>query len=256
MHKRYKYIYGPVYSWRLGSSLGVDLISREGKTCTFDCLYCQIGPTKILTDKRDVFVPTKKVLEEIESLPPLEIDYITFSGRGEPTIAKNLGEVISGIRKIRKEKIAIITNSSLIDRIDVQLDLKFADLVMAKLDVHSEGLFSLLNRPIEGVKLNNILKGIKEFKSVYKGKLALQIMFTEENKSYASEIRRLAEEIGPDEVQLNTALRPCALKALSQKDMDIIKGYFKGMDVISLYDAKKKKVVSINREDTLRRRGS
>jgi len=98
--KKYKYIYGPVDSWRLGRSLGVDLISRDDKICTFDCVYCQVGKIATFSDRREVFVPTEEIIGEIKSLPSLEIDYVTFSGRGEPTLAENLGEVIREIKKM------------------------------------------------------------------------------------------------------------------------------------------------------------
>ena len=157
--------------------------------------------------------------------------------------------------KIRKEKIAVITNSSLMDRKDVREDLKLADQVMLKLDAHSPESFLRINKPLKGITFDMVLKGIKEFRSVYKGKLALQIMFIEENKDRAKGLARLAEEIGPDEVQLNTPLRPCATKSLPIKEMDLIKKEFKGIDIISVYDAVKKEVHAISKADTLRRRG-
>jgi len=252
---RYKYIYGPVSSWRLGTSLGIDPISRDKKICTFDCVYCQVGQTAVLSDKREVFVPTKKIIEEIQSLPPLKIDYITFSGRGEPTLAKNLGEIIRRIRDARRGKIAVITNASLVDRKDVQEDLAFADLVMLKLDACSEESFLRINRPVPSVKFNKSLQGMKKFRSGYKGKLALQIMFVEENKDCAPEIAGLAKDINTDEVQINTPLRPCRVRPLPKEELDSIKEYFKGMNVISVYEGTRKKVEPVSKDDTLKRRG-
>ena len=104
MKSAFKYIYGPVPSWRLGSSLGIDPLSQKGKVCTFGCIYCQIGETKLLTDERKTFVRIPDLIDELGSLPPLKIDYITFSGTGEPTLAANLGQMIKAIKKIRKEK--------------------------------------------------------------------------------------------------------------------------------------------------------
>lgn len=254
--KKFKYIYGPVSSWRLGSSLGIDLISKEGKVCTFDCAYCQIGDTKRFSAKREIFVATDEIIKEMKSLPDANIDYITFSGTGEPTLAGNLGELIKELRKIRKEKIAVITNSSLIDRKDVREDLKLANLVMAKLDAPSQELLFKINKPMEGLTFKKTLEGIKKFRSEYKGKLALQIMFTNENKGRAKDLAKLAKEVNPDEVQLNTPLRPCSVKSLSREDMDIIKAYFKGINVACVYDAERKNVDSFNTRDTLKRRGS
>ncbi|MBU4342987.1 MAG: radical SAM protein [Candidatus Omnitrophica bacterium] len=252
---RYKYIYGPVSSWRLGSSLGIDPISGKNKICTFNCAYCQLKETDVFNSERKIFVPTAAVIEEIKSLPDLKIDYITFSGRGEPTLAKNLGEMISEIKKIRKEKVALITNASLMDRKDVREDILLADFVMAKLDACSEELFKKINKPMPGITFDKVLGSIKSFKSEYKGRLALQFMFIEENKDCAEDLARIAREIKVDEVQINTSLRPCAVKPLPKQELDKIKKYFEDMNIFYVYETEKKKVDSISKEDTLLRRG-
>lgn len=156
----YNYIYGPVSSWRLGSSLGIDLISRKDKICPFDCIYCQLGRTKVFSKKRIEYVSAAKIIDEIESLPLLEIDYITFSGVGEPTLAKNLGQMIKAVKKIRKEKIAILTNSSLMDREDVQMDLSLADFVVAKIDASSQDSLVKVNRPMKTIRFDVIVEAI------------------------------------------------------------------------------------------------
>jgi wyosine [tRNA(Phe)-imidazoG37] synthetase (radical SAM superfamily) len=253
--KDLKYIYGPVPSWRLGSSLGIDPISNRNKICTFDCVYCQLGRTQIFADKRKIFVSTEEIINEIISLPEINIDYITFSGRGEPTLAKNLGEMITAVKRIRKEKTAVITNSSLMYLDDVKEDLMLADFVLAKLDSYSQKSLEVINRPIKQINFNNILDGIKQFKSKYKGKLALQIMFINENKENAKEIYEIAKDINPDEIQINTPLRPCNSKPLSKLEVDRIKEYFKDMNVITVYDSERKHVEPISTEDTLKRRG-
>ncbi len=253
--KSYKYIYGPVPSWRLGSSLGIDPISNVEKICTFDCVYCQVGETRILTDERKMFIPVAEIIRELNLLPPLNIDYITFSGRGEPTLAQNLGQMIKAVKKARKEKIAVLTNSSLLYREDVQQDLLLADFVVAKLDASSQEVFEAVNKPIETIEFSEVLKGIKDFRNIYKGKLALQIMFIEENKNSAEDIAQIAGEINPDEVQINTPLRPCRVKPLPKEEIDNIESYFRGLNVISVYKSERKEVDPISDKDTLRRRG-
>jgi len=188
-------------------------------------------------------------------LPPLEIDYITFSGTGEPTLAENLGEMIKAVRQIRREKIAVLTNSSLMHREDVIKDLFLADFVAAKIDASSQDIFKRINHPIKNMEINTVIRAIKDFKSCYKGKLALQIMFIEENKIYAKEIAGIAKEINPDEVQLNTPLRPCGIKPLTKDEMGKIEEYFCGLNTVSVYRAEKKGVKPISSPDTLRRRG-
>ena len=253
--RKFKYIYGPVPSWRLGSSLGIDPISYGKKTCSFDCVYCQLGRTDIFTDERRVFVPVEKIIEELGLLPPLKIDYITFSGTGEPTLAKNLGQMIKAIRKVRKEKIAVLTNSSLMDEDELQEELLLADFVVAKFDAPSQEIFEKVNQPLDTIKFDTVLRAIKDFKHTFKGKLAIQIMFIEENKRYVSEIAQLVKDISPDEVQINTPLRPCGVEPLSESELKVIKGYFTGLNAISVYEAEKKEVASISDEDTLKRRG-
>jgi len=253
--KNYRYIYGPVPSWRLGSSLGVDPISKGEKICTFDCVYCQLGKRRCVGDERAIFVSAEEVMKEIISLPPLKIDYITFSGTGEPTLAENLGEMIKAVRRIRPERIAVLTNSSLMHREDVMKELFSVDLVVAKLDAPSQAIFDRVNKPMSGIRFEAVARSIKDFRSRYKGKLALQIMFIEENKTFAKELARIAGEIAPDEVQLNTPLRPCGVKPLTKDEMAAIEWHFRGLNTVSVYKADKKAVEPISSDDTLKRRG-
>ena len=146
-------------------------------------------------------------------------------------------KIIKGIRKIRNGKIAVITNSSLIGKASVQKDLRLADFVMAKLDAHSEELFKKISKPAKTVKLKNIIKGLKDFKSKFKGRFALQVMLTSGNKKYAGKIALLARSIAPDEVYINTPRRRCGVKPLSKNELAKIKTFFKGMNVIGVYDA-------------------
>lgn len=258
--KKYKYIYGPVSSWRLGRSLGVDPLSARNKICTFDCVYCQLGKTKNFSDKRKVFIPVKNIMREINSLPAVAIDYITFSGAGEPTLAANLGEMIRSVKAVRKEKVAVITNSSLLNRKDVQQDLLAADYVIAKLDGLNTETANIMNRPMSSIDFNKVIKGIISFKNKFKGRLALQSMFIKDNKLYAKAIARLARKINPDEIQINTPLRACAVKPLNSKVLLKIKKIFidecpKNIKIFTVYEAEKIKSKSISGKDTLRRRG-
>ena len=260
MEREPKYIYGPVSSWRLGASLGIDPVSSDKKTCTFDCIYCQILDEGAFSKERRVFVETKRIIEEIKSLPSVKIDYFTFSGCGEPTLAKNLGELIKAVKKLRKEKIAVITNSSLIKRSDVRADLALADFVILKLDAPSEELSNAINRPVEGIEFKDILEGIKDFRKEYKNRMALQIMFVEENKDKAKELAAIATQIAPDEVQINTPLRPSGAKPLSREEIQKIKHIFSDTpgfkaDIVSVYEGTTKKVSPVTTGKNLKKRG-
>ncbi len=255
MGRKFKYIYGPVSSWRVGSSLGIDLLSQKDKICSYDCVYCQLGKTRTITAARKVYAPEEDILKEVETLSHISIDYITFSGRGEPTLAENLGSLISSIRKIRRESIAVITNSSLIDRKDVRNELSQADFVIAKLDASSRESFINVNQPCEGIEYEAVITGMKEFRKHFKGKLALQVMFIRENLKEAEKIAGIAHDISPDEVQINTPLRPCGIDPLGEEELSEIKSYFKGLNAISVYESRKKYVKAISGADTLKRRG-
>ncbi len=109
-----RFVYGPVASWQLGMSLGVDIVSTPEKTCSFDCIYCQLGRTVNKTVERKVYVPTEEIERELKAIAYFidEITaVITFSGMGESTLGANLGEVAEVIRKYTRKPIAILTNS-------------------------------------------------------------------------------------------------------------------------------------------------
>ena len=188
-------------------------------------------------------------------MPQVDIDYITFSGRGEPTLAKNLGKMITEVKRIRKEPVAVLTNAALLYEKEVREDLFQADFVVAKLDVSSEELFKKINRPVRGINLSKVIEGIKKFLRNYRGRLALQIMFVKENEKYAKEIAQLAKKIGADEVQLNTPLRPCAVMPLSKKRMKEMEKHFNGLNANPVYKSIRKKVKPVSKKDTLKRRG-
>jgi wyosine [tRNA(Phe)-imidazoG37] synthetase (radical SAM superfamily) len=256
MENNFKYIYGPVPSWRVGSSLGIDLLSQEEKICSYNCLYCQLGKTKSFTTTRQLYVPEDMIVKELEMLPSnIAIDYITLSGRGEPTLAINLGDTINVLKGIRKEAVAVITNSSFLYRQDVREELSSADFVIAKLDACSQEFFMAVNQPFQGAEFDVVVQGIKEFKRHFKGKLALQIMFIKENAQYAGGIAGITEEIQPDEIQINTPLRPCGVQPLKREELSEIKNLFGNLNAISVYESRKKDVKPISDRDTLRRRG-
>jgi wyosine [tRNA(Phe)-imidazoG37] synthetase (radical SAM superfamily) len=125
-------------------------------------------------------------------------------------------------------------------REDVRRELARADLVMVKLDASNEEIFNAVNRPFKGYTLAEIIQGIRRFRKEYKGKLALQMMFVESNKGSAEEMAKIAGELWPDEVQINTPLRPCAVKPLSPQELAAIRDKFSGLKkVVTVYEAGK-----------------
>ncbi len=247
-------IYGPVPSWRLGRSLGVDPVSTKDKTCSFDCIYCQLGRTKHPVTERRNFIRVEQLIEELNRAEDLPLDYITFSGMAEPTLAANLGPLVRAVRERSPYPIAILTNSSLMAREDVRQDLALFDLVAAKVDAPNEALFQAINRPFVPYSLEEIVEGIRLFREEFAGRLALQMMFVEANKGHASEMAHLARELQPDEVQLNTPLRPSPVHPLSPEEMGVIEEAFQGLNVLNVYKAPRPKVVALDESETRRRR--
>ena len=248
-------IYGPVSSWRLGRSLGIDLISTPGKTCNFNCIYCQLGDTTYVLTEPKEFVSLEQLSREIELARGIEADYATFSGVGEPTLANNLGKAIKIVKSALDLPVAVLTNSSLMFRAEVRQQLVHADVVIAKLDASNDALFHRVNNPAAGLHFTQLVEGIKRFGDEYKGKLAIQMMFVEANRDSASAMAVVAHGISPDEVQINTPLRPCGVKPLSPGDIATIQREFSGFkNVVTVYEAPKHEIVPFNLAETLRRR--
>ena len=178
-------------------------------------------------------------------------------------MAANLGEVIKEIRALRKDKIAVITNSSFMWNKAVRDELALSDFVMAKLDAANEKTFKKINKPAGGIKFEDVYKGIKAFRKEHDVKLAIQIMFFEMNKEEFKKIAKLTFDANPDEIQINTPLRPCAVKPLTKEEIADIRKYFDEFGkeinsktvVVSVYDKERKKVKALSKKDTLKRRG-
>jgi wyosine [tRNA(Phe)-imidazoG37] synthetase (radical SAM superfamily) len=234
-----KYIFGPVPSRRLGISLGVDLVPF--KTCTFNCIYCQLERTTNQTLKRKEYIKAKNILSELQAwfirensrkknsrkfaLP----NYITLSGSGEPTLNSKIGEIISGIKKMTSIPVAVLTNGSLLYRKEVRDSLKEADLVVPSLDAASAKTFKKINRPVKSLGMEKIIKGLMDFRKEYRKKIWLEIMLVKginDKKEEIKELKKIIAKIKPDKVQLNTIARPpCEkfAKALSNKELERIK---------------------------------
>ena len=252
-----KIVYGPVSSWRLGRSLGVDLICSKDKICSFDCIYCQLGKPFKKTARRSRFVSIEKMKRElVGALKVTNPDVITFSGTGEPTLADNMDLAIKNIKKITNLPLAVLTNSSLMNRKDIKSTLNKLNIVVAKLDAPNEELFQMINQPADDITFKQTIDGIKKFKKIFTGKLALQIMFMYDNMQYVDEIAQLACDIAPDEVQINTPLRQCPVQPLTEKQLCQIQEKFRilGLNTISVYTSKKPKTTPLDKMELIKRR--
>ena len=250
-------LYGPVSSWRLGKSLGIDLICSEKKICSFNCIYCQLGKQLTKTTLRKKFISIKEMEQElISALDKISPNVLTFSGFGEPTLAKNINLAIKSIKKITDIPIAILTNSTLLNQDDVKKSLTFIDIVIAKLDAYNEKLFKEINQPKKNITFKKTLDGILKFKEVYKGKFCIQTMFMKNNINYCEEIADIISKIKPDEVQINTPLRPCSIKPLNKKQLSKIEDVFKSKDLnaISVFSSSKPSIQPLDKVELIKRR--
>jgi wyosine [tRNA(Phe)-imidazoG37] synthetase (radical SAM superfamily) len=200
-------VYGPVPSWRVGASLGVDLLCVNS-ICSFNCSYCQLGNIQVHTGLRRLFVPTQKVVEDFRRSAWRRADVITFSGSGEPTLAVNLGETILWTRDFSGKPTLVLTNGTLLDDVEVRSELGLADRVFVKLDAATDATFRRVNRPVPGVTLGKIVEGAAAFRREYGGFLGVQMMFLPSTHDRAEDFAPLLIQIEPDEVQLNTPTRP------------------------------------------------
>lgn len=238
-----RHVFGPVPSRRLGRSLGVDLVPF--KTCSYDCIYCQLGRTTCPTTERRAWVDVGEVLKEVDSYlassaePP---DWITLSGSGEPTLHSGIGDVIDGIRGFSRIPIAVLTNGSLLWREDVRNQLSAADLVIPSLDAGDPGTFQAVNRPHEDLDFARMVAGLGAFRRAFRGRYWLEVMLVRGFTDTPEAIERiacLARDIGPDRIQINTVVRPPAesnaLPVSPETLADLLPAFGPGAEVIAAH---------------------
>ena len=210
-----KYVFGPVPSRRLGQSLGIDTIPL--KTCNWNCVYCQLGRTRPLTNERKDYIPSEDILAEVKSAlasqSPHKIDWITFVGSGEPTLHSGIGYLINEVKALTNIPVAVITNGSLFHRPEVRAELSAADVVMPSLDAGNANLYRRLNRPHGQATFERLVDGLIAFSDEYQGKLWVELMLIEgwnDCESVLREIADILKRVQPDEVHLLLPTRPPA----------------------------------------------
>jgi len=236
------YLFGPVPSRRLGRSLGVDLIPR--KTCPFDCVYCEVGPTTCKTLKREDYYP-EAIIRELEAYLAAgpDLDVITLAGSGEPTLNKALGNIIQAVKRLTDTPVAVLTNGALLYDPEVRRDLAAADLVLPSLDAAREETFQRINRPPPGYALTRLLAGLEAFRREYPGQLWLEVMILQgvnDQEAELEALRRAIAGVAPDKVQLNTAVRPVVedwAAPVSLDELEALAAYlWDGAEVIASFN--------------------
>jgi len=212
-------IFGPVPSRRLGRSIGINNIPH--KVCSYSCAYCQVGKAVKMQTERQEFYPTDIIVRQLgkklKSLNANEYpDYITIVPDGEPTLDIHLGKLIKKLKPFGIP-VAVITNSTLIGRKDVQEELMHADYVSIKVDTVNNASWKLVNKPHKDLNLISILQAIRSFSQNFKGKLVTESMLLKGLNDSKEELETLAQylqEISPTLAYIAIPTRPPAFEGI------------------------------------------
>jgi len=262
---KYKHLFGPVPSRRLGISLGIDLVPH--KTCTLNCVYCECGKTTNLTLERSEYIPADEILSELNKYlkNSPDLDYITFSGSGEPTLHSRIGEIINFLKhNYPQYKVAVLTNGTLFYDKKLRNEVRKADLVIPSLDAGTVEIFREINRPHENLNLNKIISGLIELRKEFSGEIWLEVFIVpglNDTGRELQKIKNIIQKIKPDKVQLNTLDRPGTetwVMSAKKEDLEEIASFLDA-EIIAEFTSRKKiksfsKDIEANIISTLRRR--
>ncbi len=219
-----KHIFGPVPSRRLGVSLGVDLVPH--KTCNLNCVYCECGLTTNHTNKRREYVKADKIKQELDFYfkERRELDFITFSGAGEPLLNSKIGEVATYIKNnFSGYQIALLTNGILLSEESIINEIKDIDLIIPSLDAASEDIFKKINKPHKDIIFKDYINGLTNLRKHFHNQIWLEVFFIKginDSKDQISEINEIIKDINPDKIQINTVDRPPALENICPIDIE------------------------------------
>lgn len=229
---KYKHLFGPVTSRRLGVSLGIDLVPY--KYCPLNCVYCEVQSTTHLQTKREEFFPTQDILDELDSFmrERPHLDYITFSGAGEPTLNSSIKDIISHVKEQYPEyKLALLTNGVLLNDDAVLAEILPCDLILPSLDAATQKVYEMINRPKAGLKVEELISGLVKLRERYQGQIWLEVFIIPGINDMEEELLPLREAIArikPDIVQLNSLDRPGAeewVEAATARDLKKVKDF-------------------------------
>ena len=204
-------------------SLGIDIVPY--KVCTYDCVYCQLGKTRQKTLMRKEYTPALDILKEIKSMldKKRNIDYITFSGSGEPTLHKDLGYLLREVKKITSIPVSVLTNGSLLHMPEVRQDLMHANVTVPTLCTADQAIFTSIHRGHVQLDINTIIDGYVKFREMYEGLLWLEVMLLKginDEPEQIENLKRVIDRINPDRIHLNTVIRPPSEKRAQPVSME------------------------------------
>jgi len=254
----YKYIFGPIVSRRFGYSLGIDL-SPEIKNCNFDCLYCELKkakPVNFIKKQSSV----ENIIMEVNDIlkKDKEIDIITITSNGEPTLYTKIDELIDKLNLIKGDKkLLILTNSSTIIDEKIQSSLKKLDIAKFSLDSVIPKTFKKIDRGIDGIKIENIIQGLEEFRKIFKGKLIIEVLIVKninDKIEEMQELNKILQRIKPDRIDLSTIDRPPAfdVKPITMEKLKEFSYYFENLPVNIAYKKNyKNKLLNLSKNEIL-----
>lgn len=220
-----KFTYGPVPSRRLGRSLGIDIVAA--KSCTANCVYCQIGSCEPLPPVRKRFFAPDEIEADIRTAVESAdaIDWLTFSGSGEPTLSSDLGRFIRFAKSLETAPVCVLTNGTLLSDPNVREELALADLVVPNLDAATPELFKKVVRPHSSISFDGYIDGMKAFSRGFAGDLHLEIVLLKGINDSEEHLRQLADlvgEIAPCGVWIGTVKRPPAESYIEAVSVDVL----------------------------------
>ena len=223
MKSPYRYLFGPVPSRRFGRSLGIDLTPY--KTCSQNCIFCQLGHTTHLTVERRAYVPIEDVLSELMDFFTSgdTADYITLSGSGEPTLHPDFGRVLETIRGETQTPALLLTNGSLLQRPEVRAAAAGATVVKASLSAWDQESFKRINRPHPSLDFDGVIAGYNAFRKQFAGELRLEVFLMKGINTAPEQVEKmaaLANKIHADHIQFNTVDRPPAVSSVQPVPME------------------------------------
>lgn len=248
----YKHVFGPVPSRRLGISLGVDLV--KPKSCNMNCVFCECGATPKLAEQRESFKDIREVENEIKSvLKDVKPDYITFSGSGEPTLSKDLGEIINWIKDNTDVNVCLITNSLLLNNDEVIREVQRADLIIPTLNSVDDEIFHKINRPSKDIHVSMLMSGLRKLSAAYKGEIFLETFIIEGLNDSEDHIKRMAEflkTIRFTKIQLNSLARrgaeswvkPAPIEVLNNVKKIFVENGIENVEIVKELSERKEKI--------------
>ncbi len=256
--KKFKYLFGPVPSRRFGLSLGVDL--TPFKTCSFDCVFCQLGRTNNLTIERKEYVPIYDVCAELEEWLNMNVpaDYITLAGSGEPTLHSRFGDVLEFIRTHTRIPAVLLTNGTLLDQPGVREAAARAHIVKVSLSAWDTAGYVSINRAHPDLTFDHLVEGLIQFRDYFNGTLWMEVFLIGGMNSSPNDVKKiaqLAKQISPDRIHLNTAVRPPAhdfVSPLTDGELTSLAPLFDPpAEVIKKFKATRKPDIRANEENLL-----